>query len=84
MKLKLSIHALDNVRNTHPEQVWFFVCSTRRVDATVVEAHICKTTAERHARLWRSGHNPPPDSWQGSFEPVVRVGRVVGGEAETL
>lgn len=64
------------VKNTHPEQVWFFVMSARSASATALEAHISKTTADRHSRLLKTKGE--------AISSCVRVGRVVNGRAETM
>jgi hypothetical protein len=69
MQLKLSEFAAKQVLNTHPYQVWFFACDSRKRSATAVEAHIAKHLADMAAR---------------KLGGCVRVGRVVDGLADTM
>lgn len=68
MRLYIKESVFDFVKNTSPNQVWFFVCDSRSKNAHVVEAHISLDTAKRRARL---------------IGGVTRVGRIEWGSTLT-
>lgn len=65
MRFEMTNEAQIAVRGFSAAQVVFFVCDSRRKTARVVEAHISKDLADRHARMMKG---------------CVRVGRVATAE----
>lgn len=69
MRYPLSNQAKTQTENVNPQQLWFFVMSSRKASAVVVAAHIAKDTAQREARKLGS---------------VSRMGVIINGQADTL